>query len=105
MKNNDIIKSTKTREELRAYAANLEFNERQKLIARLSPLFHLTDNLIKNIESGVYDEIFPDNLQRKKFLFRYLKSIVRNAIDAERQMKVWYFVNASKKRIEKGGEQ
>ena len=97
-------KSTKTREELRQYAANLEFHERQKLIGHLSPLFHLTDNLIKNIKSGAYDEVFPDNLQRKKFLFRYLKSIVETAIDAERQMKVWYFVNASKKIIEKGGE-
>lgn len=97
-------KSTKTREELLQYAANLEFHERQKLIGHLSPLFHLTDNLIKNIKSGAYDEIFPDNLQRKKFLFRYLKSIVSTAIDAERQMKVWYFVNASKKIIEKGGE-
>lgn len=96
-------KSTKTREELRAYAANLEFHERQQLIGHLSPLFHLTDNLIKSIKSGAYDEIFPDNLQRKKFLFGYLKSIVREAIAAERQMKVWYFVNASKKLIEKGG--
>ena len=97
-------KSTKTREELLQYAANLEFHERQKLIGHLSPLFYLTDTLIKNIKSGAYDEIFPDNLQRKKFLFRYLKSIVGSAIAAERQMKVWYFVNASKKLIEKGGE-
>ena len=97
-------KSTKTREELLQYAANLEFHERQKLIGHLSPLFHLTDTLIKNIKSGSYDEVYPDNLQRKEFLFGYLKYIVRDAIAAERQMKVWYYVNASKKLIEKGGE-
>lgn len=96
--------STKTRQELRAYAAKLEFRERQRLIGHLSPLEVLSSGLIKNLQLGVYDEKFSDSLQMKKFLFQYIDIFKREVDAIERQMKVWYFSEACKRLIEKGGD-